>query len=68
MLVLQLQGDKVGLVCAGTAVVAFASKFNLYDHSLYRHEFYHFTCLSHHSDITDDELLVYSAHLKSLKD
>ena len=64
---MMLQGDKVGLVRARTAVVAFTSKLNLYDHSLCHGEFYPFTCLSHHSDTTNDELLMYSAHLKSLK-
>jgi hypothetical protein len=66
-LITQLQGEKVGLVSARASVLAFMGKLQLYDQSLCRREFYHFACLGNHEDVTDNELLVYSAHLKSLK-
>ena len=66
---LQLQGDETSLIKAKSALSAFLSKLPLYSRNLGHREFRQFPCLSDlekKTEVKDDDIAVYCAHLAKL--
>ena len=63
----KLQGKKITLVQSKTIIRGLINKLELYQQSLSRRKFDHFSRLSKMSDsVTDEHLLVYVEHLKAV--
>ena len=63
----KLQGKKITLVQSKTIIRGLINKLELYQQSLSRRKFDHFSHLSKMSDsVTDEHLLVYVEHLKAV--
>ncbi|GCC27150.1 hypothetical protein chiPu_0005572 [Chiloscyllium punctatum] len=68
-LIMQIQGDIVSFIKARNAVTSFIVKFDLFHRNISRREFYQFPSLNNIAeDVTDDQLLIYSAHIRALQD
>ena len=64
---LQLQGDDTNLIKAKSSIGTFLSKLDIYKKNIGRRDFHQFPSLLELKEtITDDDLLVYCAHLDQL--
>ncbi|GCC36151.1 hypothetical protein chiPu_0014643 [Chiloscyllium punctatum] len=68
LLIMQLQGDNVSFIKARNAVTSFIAKLDLFHRNISRREFYQFLSLNNIAeDVIDDQLLIYSAHVRVLQ-
>ncbi|GCC23689.1 hypothetical protein chiPu_0002087 [Chiloscyllium punctatum] len=68
-LIVQIQRDNVSFIKARNAVTSFVAKLDLFHRNIRRREFYQFPSLNNIAeDVTDDQLLIYSAHIHTLQD
>ena len=65
----KLQGKNVALVQCKSIICGLINKLELYQQTLNRRDFYHFSRLSKVSnDVTDNHLLIYIEHLKAVQE
>ncbi|XP_072436252.1 protein FAM200C-like [Chiloscyllium punctatum] len=68
-LIMQIQGDNVSFIKARSAVTSFIVKLDLFHRNISRREFYQFPSLNNIAeDVTNDQSLTYSAHVRALQD